>query len=121
MAALISLKREGERGYLCVKNGQGRGEERRGGDEGGGVGGRGVCCRSRAGFFKKRLGEEEMKSKREGGGHQPQMHGGQVQMLLKQKGLLWGEAWHSPLCVSLHCRVLPGSLMLMTAIHSGNG
>lgn len=32
-----------------------------------------------------------------------------------------GEAWHSPLCVSLHCRVLPGSLMLMMAIHSCNG
>lgn len=32
-----------------------------------------------------------------------------------------GEAWHSPLCVSLHCRVLLGSLMLMMAIHSCNG
>lgn len=36
-------------------------------------------------------------------------------------GAAGGEAWHSPLCVSLHCRVLPGSLMLMTAIHSCNG
>lgn len=46
-------------------------------------------------------------------------------MPLQQKGFFrgerQGEAWHSPLCVSLHCRVLPGSLMLMTAIHSCNG
>lgn len=39
----------------------------------------------------------------------------------KEGGGWQGEAWHSPLCVSLHCRVLPGSLMLMTAIHSSNG